>query len=143
MTTKYHARVGWREHQPAPPPVGAASVLLSTARVWPIPLAGIFTFCFPSAVLSVLPIHHRLSSAKREGPREGGSEPKEAKHPRGQNRKGAGPRLSWLGGCFQIRGCPKSMGPGRGNGGRVSMTEGWAGSGLSEQGDCIWTPGTR
>lgn len=81
MTTKYQAGVGWREHQPAPPPVGAASVLLSTARVWPIPLAGIFTFCFPSAVLSVLPIHQRLSSAKREGPREGGSEPKEAKHP--------------------------------------------------------------
>ncbi|KAM9683679.1 LOW QUALITY PROTEIN: DNA dC-_dU-editing enzyme APOBEC-3B-like [Dama dama] len=64
-------------------------------------------------------------------------------HPWCQNRKGAGPWLSWLGGCFQIRGCPKSKGPGRGNGGRVSMTEGWAGSGLPGQGDCVWTPGTR
>lgn len=35
----------------------------------------------------VLPIHQRLSSAKREGPREGGSEPEESKHP------GALPRL--------------------------------------------------
>ncbi|XP_027821509.1 DNA dC-_dU-editing enzyme APOBEC-3F isoform X2 [Ovis aries] len=62
-------------------------------------------------------VHQRLGSAKREGPREGGSEPEEAKHPGAlpplvPKQEGVGPWLRWLGGRFQIRRCPKSKGPG-------------------------------
>ena len=97
--------------------MGAASVLLSTARVWPIPLAGIFTFCFPFAVLSVLPVHQRLSSAKREGPREGGSESEESKHPGAlptlvPKQEVGGASAEMAGRSLSDGGCPKSRGPG-------------------------------
>ena len=70
---------GGVERAPAcPSPSGNSLCLALYSQGLAQPLASIFTFCFPLAIMSV---HQRLGSAKREGPREGGSEPEEAKHP--------------------------------------------------------------